>query len=126
MSLDGTGRNEPYSAFSRSPSSVDTGWWTVTRYVPVGNVPSTINAERELTTEGCTWRRPSMVVPMDMRSATVWFPSRISCMRSACDPGRAWGLKSYFLEIVRDQCLGVLAASARLFENSRLLRNGSA
>jgi hypothetical protein len=31
LSLDGTGRKDPYSAFSRSPSSLLIGWCTVTR-----------------------------------------------------------------------------------------------
>mgnify|MGYP003636617251 CR=1 FL=1 len=55
------------------------GWCTVTRYVPVGNVPSTMISVSVEGTEGRTWRRPSMVLPMDMRSETVWAPSRMSC-----------------------------------------------
>lgn len=51
---------------------------------------------------------------MDMRSATVWLPSRISCTRSACDRGCARRGRSYFLQIVRDQGLGRLAASLQL------------
>lgn len=109
MSLDGMGRNDPYRAFSRSPSSVAMGLCTVTRYVPDGKVPSTINAESDATTEGWTWRRPNMVVPMDMRSATEWFPSRMSCLRSACEERCACGGEGHLLEVVRNQRLLLLA-----------------
>lgn len=54
MSFEGTGKKDPYRAFSRSPSSEEMGWWTVTRYVPVGKVPSTINSPSDATTEGWT------------------------------------------------------------------------
>jgi hypothetical protein len=48
---------------------------------------------------------------MDMRSATVCFPSRMSCALSACDEERVgcWG--RYFLKVVRDQRLETSAAS---------------
>jgi hypothetical protein len=127
MSFDGIGRNEPYRAFSRSPSSLEMGLCTVTRYVPVGKVPSTINAESDATTEGWTWRRPSMVVPMDMRSATVWLPSRMSCTRSGCGTQCAccWG--QYFLEVVRDECLEpVRRVSRHVAQYSQRLQGGSA
>ena len=78
MSLSGIGRKLPYKAFAKSPSSLLIGWWTVTRYVPVGKVPSTMISVRVEQTDGRTCRRPSMVAPMDMRSATVWLPSRMS------------------------------------------------
>lgn len=105
MSIEGIGKKEPYRALARSPSSVAIGWWTVTRYVPVGNVPSTISSVSEETTEGSTWRRPSMVLPIDMRSATVWLPSRMSCtMGSAWERGQAGSIAGslYFVEIVRN------------------------
>ena len=105
MSLEGIGKKDPYKAFSRSPSSLQMGLWTVTRYVPVGKVPSTINSESDATTEGCTWRRPSMVVPIDMRSATVWFPSRMSCLRSAGGATSRLRWEAYFLQIIRNQGL---------------------
>jgi hypothetical protein len=105
ISFEGMGKKEPYRAFSRSPSSLEMGWWTVTRYVPMGKVPSTIISESDATTEGCTWRRPSMVLPMDMRSATEWLPSRMSCMRSGCGSPCACGQGVYLLQVIRNQCL---------------------
>ena len=37
----------------------------------MGKVPSTMSSVKEVVTDGMTWRRPSMVLPIDMRSATV-------------------------------------------------------
>mmetsp|Transcript_9643 Transcript_9643/g.23805 ORF Transcript_9643/g.23805 Transcript_9643/m.23805 type:complete len:215 (-) Transcript_9643:661-1305(-) len=84
LSFVGTGRNEPYSASSRSPSSVHMGSCTVTSLVPSGKVPSTCTSTSMSGTCGSTWRRPSMRRPTSISCATPRFlPSKPSRMSSS-------------------------------------------
>ena len=57
----------------------------------MGKVPSTWSSVKVETTEASTCRRPSMVLPIDMRSATLWLPSRMSwsCPRRSAVKARA-------------------------------------
>lgn len=70
----------------------------------MGNVPSTIISVKVVQTEGRTWRRPSIVEPIDIRSATVCWPSRMSFRRVSFEEENGES-RADFLEVIGDQCL---------------------
>ena len=69
-------------------------------------MPSTISSASEDATDGRTCRRPSMVLPIAMRSATEWLPSRMSWRRYGSENAGTNDAGYYLLKVISYQSLG--------------------